>query len=323
MRPYYPLSENWALTQLSTGQPFFVDTRSRDVTPWIVMGGIWETFVDDVLCALARPGDTFVDAGSNMGYYTVKVGGLVGPTGRVFAFEANPEIFPFVRENININGLSARDTAVNAALGAELGSMTFCHDPSHPGGGIVLMPHEGVIAGQEVRTVPVVSLDSALPADARLDLMKIDVEGFEVPVLRGMQKLLARSPDAAIVCEVAADMWARFGDPSELLRTFAAGRTLYRIFPDGRLQEMSGDRIDGWLESSFVSYVLMLPDTPARQAQIAPLLARFAPKPAAVIVEREEAEAEADVDPAPVVYERLPDPVAAPSLLERIARRLR
>ncbi len=281
MRPYYSMSDNWGLTQLSTGQPFYVDKRSRDITAWIVMGGYWETFVDDVLAALVRPGDTFVDAGSNMGYYTIKVGGRVGPTGRVFAFEANPQMFAFVNENININGMAGRDRAFNAALGAEAGHLLFCHDPSHPGGGTVLLPTEATPPGLDIQTVPVVSLDSALPADARIDLMKIDVEGFEVPVFRGMQQLMARSPDLAIVCEVATVLWSRFGDPSQLLKEFAGGRRLYRIFTDGRLEEMDGSALGQWLDPTFVSYVLMLPDTPERMAQIAPLLARFAPVAAA------------------------------------------
>ena len=54
-RPYYPLNDGWGLTYLSTGQPFFVNTEDRNITPWILMGGHWETNVDRILCAYVKP----------------------------------------------------------------------------------------------------------------------------------------------------------------------------------------------------------------------------------------------------------------------------
>src|SRR5262245_54360926 len=103
-RMYCYLGGNRALTQLSTGQPFFVNTDDRGIATWIMLGGIWETFVDDVLCRLARPGMNFLDIGANMGYYSVKIGGLIGPSGKIFSFEPNPEIYPFLKDNMEVNG---------------------------------------------------------------------------------------------------------------------------------------------------------------------------------------------------------------------------
>ena len=70
---------------------------------------------------------TVVDVGANLGYYTVKLGGLIGPPGRVYSFEPNPELTEFVVRNIDINGFNGRCTFFPAAAGAKKGTaeLTF------------------------------------------------------------------------------------------------------------------------------------------------------------------------------------------------------
>jgi FkbM family methyltransferase len=315
MRPYYKFGGKWGLTQLSTGQPFFVDTNTRDVASWIVMGGAWEHFVDDLLCALARPGDTFFDIGANLGYYTVKIGGLVGPQGHILSFEPNPQMFEMLRENVAINGYGARAQIFNLALGAEPGELTLAFDPAHPGGASLLLSGEETPADMSSARVQIATLDSLVGADCIADLIKIDVEGFEPLVFQGMQALLARSPDAAIVSEVSVSQWERFGDPAELITRLADGRRMFRIFYDSHLEELDAQALGASLSRDFVSYVLLLPRTPGRTAQLDAYLKRFeAPEPL-------PAQSEA---PAPE-----PEPVSAPapaprprSLLHRALGRL-
>jgi FkbM family methyltransferase len=297
MRPYYKFGGKWGLTQLSTGQPFFVDTNTRDVAAWIVMGGAWEYFVDDLLCALARPGDTFFDVGANLGYYTVKIGGLVGPQGRILSFEPNPQMFEMLSENVAINGYGARAQIFNLALGAEPGELTLTFDPAHPGGASLLLPGEFGPAGGSSATVQIAALDSLVGADCIADLIKIDVEGFEPLVFQGMQALLARSPDAAIISEVSFSQWERFGDPAELIVRLADGRRMFRIFHDSHLEEMDTQALDASLSRDFVSYVLLLPRTPGRTAQLDAYLKRFEPPES----------------PAPQIEAPEPEPEPAPA----------
>ena len=142
MRPYWYLGDGKGLTRLKDGEIFFVCTATRDISTWILLGGVWETFVDDILCSLAKPGDTFLDVGANMGYYTIKVGTKVGPTGKVFAVEPNPELFRILVENIDINGRSAYCHAFNIAAGAAVGESVLTFRREASGGGSVLMPGE-------------------------------------------------------------------------------------------------------------------------------------------------------------------------------------
>jgi FkbM family methyltransferase len=276
MRPYYYLGGNRGLTQLSTGQMFIVNTEARDIATWIIHIGVWEAFVDNILCALARPGDTFLDIGSNMGYYAVKIGGLVGENGRVFAYEPNPDLFEVLSDNMHINGFGGRATVFQAAAGEAAGASTLTFERRFPGGGTAGLGPEYAVGGREQAQIAVVSVDDTV-SEGVAHLIKIDVEGFEPLVLRGMKDLMARSPDAAVVVEVSYIQWARFGDPVQMLEDFSKGRRIYRISNHGGLQELPRDNIDGALDRQFPSYLLLLPDTASRLAQIQQFLPGTAP----------------------------------------------
>jgi len=268
MRPYYYFGGGRGLTTLTTGQLFFVNTRARDLTPWFVHLGLWETFVDDILCALAEPGATFLDVGANQGYYAVKVGGLTGPDGLIYAFEPNPELSPLVADNMNINGFDPRARVFNVAAGDGAGKSTLLFEPRRPGGGQVGV--DPSIEGPQYSRVEidVVAIDDVLPPGCVADLIKIDVEGYEPLVLRGMQKLLARSPGAAIVTEVSYRHWAKFGDPATLLRQAAGDRRVFRIYLDGHIEELP-TAIDHAIDHDMVCYMLLLPRTDEAWAKVA------------------------------------------------------
>jgi FkbM family methyltransferase len=267
MRPYYYLGGRRGMTQLSTGQLFLVNTDGSDLATWIIHLGIWEGCVDDLLCALVRPGDTFLDVGANIGYYTVKLGPKVGPSGRVFSFEPNPDLFEVLHDNIQLNQLGGHATAFMAGASDREGAASLLFASRYPGGGVLGLGAEFDREGTERVDVRMVRVDDVVEGPAHL--IKIDVEGFEPVALKGMEALLARSPDVAIVCEVAYHMWAQHGDPAQMVSDLAKGRRLFRIFTDGWLEEVAPGAIDGALSRDLVSYFLFLPATEARYRQIA------------------------------------------------------
>jgi FkbM family methyltransferase len=284
MRPYFYLGGNRALTQLVAGEFFYVNTEDRSITPWILLGGYWEIFVDDILCALARPGDVFVDVGANMGYYTIRIGARVGPQGRVYSFEPNPHMFGFLSDNVMINAFEGRSRLFKAAVGAEAGESWFSFERREPGGGSVHDDRRDV--DDELR-VPVISLDDTIAPDQPVNLIKIDVEGFEPQVLSGMKGLLARCPDAAVVVEMAYEQWARFGDPIAMLIAAAQGRDVYRIHNQGWLQPLPLAAPESVLEDGFVSYLLLLPPTAERRAQVEKFLQHASdPRPVSLRLSR-------------------------------------
>jgi FkbM family methyltransferase len=276
MRPYSYLGGNRGLTRLISGQMFYVNTDDRSITPWIIDGGYWELFVDDLLSALTKPGDTAIDVGANMGYYTVKMGDRVGPRGRVYSFEPNPETFAFLQDNVYINAMQSVVELHNVALGGESGEGWLTFDRHYPGGAAV--SKEKIGEGDEIR-VPVVRLDDVIGPQATIAVVKIDVEGFEPMVLQGMAGVLSRSPDAAVVVELSYPHWARFGDPAALLKAAADGRDIYMIHRNGRIELLPQGGETATLDPGFLSYVLLLPRTETRRRQVARFLGSDRSKP--------------------------------------------
>lgn len=231
-RPYYPLDDGWALTSLDSGELFFVNTRDRNITPWIIMGGTWETELEGVILDRLGPGKTFVDIGANMGYYSVKAGTRVGPEGKVISFEPNPTTLPYLRRNMAINGFLDRSVVWPAAVGSECGfaQLTFT------AGDEAQANIHGHGAAEHSHTIGVHRLDEALADLERIDLIKIDAEGSEAQVLAGAQALLRRH-DCEIVMELNLVRWEMVTPLSEL-PNLIQGRSIYAIKGGGSLVHM-------------------------------------------------------------------------------------
>lgn len=260
-RPYFYLGGNWGLTRLSTGEPFFVNTNDRGITPWIIMGGKWETFVDDIMQELLREGDICLDIGANMGYYTIKMLSKIGIEGRVYAFEPNQELYSFLEENVSIN--DARD-CVNLypfAVGKEKGKGRIEFEHSNMGGGYLTETIDG--------SIDIVPIDQIPGFAGKIDFIKIDVEGYEPAVFEGMARLHANNPDSVVIAEYSYQQWSSHGDPMSILKKFAGDRASFWINYDGTLVSVNDK--DDRNKTDRVSYILMVKKTDQRYARIAHL----------------------------------------------------
>lgn len=140
---------------------------------------------------LLGEGAVLIEAGANAGFLTVPLARLVGAAGRVVAFEPQPAVHRLLCANVALNGLGQVD-CVHAAVGAAEGAIDVpVIDTSRAGNyGAVSLAGEAP-PGRSAR-VPLATLDRACAGVARLDAIKIDVEGMELDVLRGAQGLVAR-----------------------------------------------------------------------------------------------------------------------------------
>jgi FkbM family methyltransferase len=147
-----------------------------------------------LLDTLLGQGDWALDIGANVGHYTMRMAELVGPSGRVIALEPVPDTFSllaantrlFVHANVSLLNVAASDRVAIAGMQIP----RFAHGLSN-----YYQAHLGAgPGGLAVLTLPVDEL--SLPP---VRLVKIDVEGHELPALQGMRGLLARDHPVLIV----------------------------------------------------------------------------------------------------------------------------
>ncbi|MDQ4045480.1 MAG: FkbM family methyltransferase, partial [Chloroflexota bacterium] len=154
--------------------------------------GVWEPRLARTLERLVRPGDICVDAGANIGWYTVLLAKLVGHGGQVHAFEPDARAFSRLVDHIALNDVEDIVSAAQVALGRERGvaSLNAAGDSLYSS--LYAVPHVVSADAFHVTAVSVMPLTDYL-ADAgveRLDMLKIDVEGAEWDVLRGVEEFL-------------------------------------------------------------------------------------------------------------------------------------
>jgi FkbM family methyltransferase len=161
------------------------------------LGGIYEPAVTELISGLLSAGMTFIDAGAHLGYYTVLAAMAVGPRGRVFAFEPDPAYYRLVQRSLALNGLQNAQV-YRLALADTCSMAPFFPDPEE-GLGNLFCP----VRGDARLSVHTVTLDSFFEGAGwpPVHLVKLDVQGAETAVLRGMKLLLERNPSLALVIE--------------------------------------------------------------------------------------------------------------------------
>lgn len=149
-----------------------------------------------VMSHCLRKGDTFLDVGASVGQMSLHASGLVGPDGRVLAFEPHPVRGASLRLAIAINERN-NITVFHSGLASEPGPQRLYTERVSPS----MISTPSAENGNSFVDVEVLTLDSALKNEqvGSVRMMKIDVEGFELEVLRGGQTLL-KSKDAPILC---------------------------------------------------------------------------------------------------------------------------
>lgn len=214
---------------------------------------------DDVgaFVSLLRPGMTVVDVGANYGLYTLLSARAVGPTGRVFAFEAMPNVYERLAEHVRLTGADNVRTH-QLAVCDRVGTATFLVGVNVSQGSLVRGTTDRTI---EVRTT---SLDHHM-ADAgveRVDAVKADVEGAEMLIVRGMHRLLSGPHQPVILLEHNYNALAKAGSSAaELFDTVVGYGYVPFLVEQGRLVRV--DRLAPTKqagEEAYNNYIYLPPD---------------------------------------------------------------
>jgi len=204
--PFFPPRAVLRLGDVRFDCDFALGPKVRDM-----YFGVYEPEEVEVFRRFVRRGDTVVDAGANIGFFSALAASLVGPEGEVHAFEPVPAYFerlatlraanPRHRFQLNAEALGEREARaeIRVSGSANLGWNTMVPE---------LMPRDSAAATHDVR---VRRLDGYLAERGveRIALLKVDVEGFELPLMRGFTGWLeGRAERPAILCEVAPGAYA-------------------------------------------------------------------------------------------------------------------
>jgi FkbM family methyltransferase len=182
---------------------------------------------------LLKSGDTFVDLGANIGYYSMLACRLVGQTGQVLSFEPEPRNFKYLSRNKELNSYSQM-TPVHRAVSdkKDVVKLFVCpYDTGHhtikQSEGITSYETKAVYDKDKIMYVEVetVTLDSYLVGAgiSNVDLIKMDVEGAELFALKGMRETIKRNPGLKMIVEFFPILIEKMGSsPAEFLTTLVA-----------------------------------------------------------------------------------------------------
>ena len=200
--------------------------RPETVSNFIREYGVWQRPVTTFIAGYLNEGDVFVDVGANIGYFSVYAGLCVGSSGQVHAVEPDPDNAALLTANLALNGLS-NVRLHRAAVSDYCGEATLFRG-NFNAGAHSLLRKDDLSAGPKVA---VATLDQLLAEERQVKLIKIDVQGAEPSVLRGMQELLARcETKPGILMEFSPVDLARSGELDELFGFISRNQYSLRAF---------------------------------------------------------------------------------------------
>ena len=246
LRPW-PLRQltNWTIRKLLPKQ---VEIHGATVvlnpTDPVVSGalhfGVYEKAETRFFQSACRDGMTFLDVGANLGYYTALAARAVGPNGRVLAVEPDPDSFGYLEQTIAANAVGNVQAFPVAASDAPATLPLYISTDNRGDNRLYA-------SGEDRPQVEV----AARPLDALLrenkidtvDLIKIDVQGYEPKVISGLRETITASPNLTLLTEFWPQGIDEAGeDANEFLQTLRElGLTLHELQPDGSLAELTDD----------------------------------------------------------------------------------
>jgi FkbM family methyltransferase len=178
--------------------------------------GTYEARIVRILKNFLNKGDTFIDVGANIGYLTAIAAGCVGREGEVHSFEPVPEYFRKLRKLAKMNN-QFKIVVNQFALGDVEGKVKIYVPEGNIGNSTIIPDLISKTKLKKIIKVPIHRLDEYIREKKlnNIKLIKIDVEGFEFPVLKGLEKYFSESRNTGtcplILCEIHPSVYPSLG----------------------------------------------------------------------------------------------------------------
>ncbi len=206
------LGNREVLSYLIDETPIFVNSNDSGCPINFMNGGAYEENYFTTLLSFRKPGSALLDIGANLGYYSLRFSNYFRKS-KIHAFEPNPRMRALFSKSAFLNGFSETITIHPYAVSDKEGVL-FLAVPEHHAGGASLTEsgdHESCVK------VDIKNLDAYLGSTFTCGLIKLDVEGHELHALRGMQSILERSNQCALMFEKLSPNSGIEGEMNEIL----------------------------------------------------------------------------------------------------------
>lgn len=181
------------VTTLDNGMSIIVNIHDKTVCWFVRIAGHWDSNETRVLKKIINPGDKIIELGANFGAHTLKMAEMVGEKGKVYAFEANPNVSKYLKKSVELNNLDSIVTVVAKAAGEKPAQLFIRYDLANIGGGFLSSNDYG----QSVMT-EVVKVEDVIDQHT-INLLKMDIEGFEFYALKGSKAIVDNNLDGIII----------------------------------------------------------------------------------------------------------------------------
>lgn len=246
------LSEDMSMTSLFDESVIYLDPRDVSVAPHIIFKGFWEKWVTDFWLSVVKEDSVVLDVGANFGYFGIIAGRKVAAgKGQVVLFEPNNVFERYINKSLSVNWLM--DRVKLEALGVSnvsgkqeltiLGNyMGLSSLNSEKELGEYLSNKMDVTDSSQL-SINVVSIDDYCQKNSleRVNLIKLDIEGYEDRAYEGMRKTIQKNNDIILLVEFTKNAYK---DPDKFLKTMHADFSYaYTLYPDNGLVPIEADNV--------------------------------------------------------------------------------
>ena len=242
--------------------PLICPTDDLPITRALICEGGWDLPLTRLFMRFIKPGMTYLEIGTHIGYFTTLAAALVGHHGKIHAFEPNPATFELLEANMSLNKCIYLSQLIPKAVSNQSGATTFHVFNKNPGNSTLsTLPDQLLNEWRERPTevqVPCTTLDDFYAGEnLQFDFIKIDAEGAEPLIFEGGPNFLQHRIKPTTLIAMEYNPPAIQGlqrDPKKFAQSlFAAGFRLWRIVDTEHLQPVaSPEELDNWCISELL-----------------------------------------------------------------------
>jgi len=218
---------NTILTKIFTGIKMYLNPNDVSVAAHIAVDGFWEYQISKAWLAVVKQDDIVFDIGANFGYFGLLAGQFTDKKkSKVVLFEANIGLIPYINKSLSVNWLHEQTTVENLAVSDSIGEVSLNIPKDYIGSSSIksieeldsLMHGKMSLELEEVMTVKSTTIDFYCKNNniKELNLIKMDIEGYEEKAYSGMKNIVKRSKNITLFIEFTKEL---YDDPNKFYST--------------------------------------------------------------------------------------------------------